>query len=201
MRTYGPIATYVYRAEDINGRLRALVAEQPGAEVLGSDESGDWILLPQADAPTDAEHDERLPVQSVRTGTRSDAASLMRDDDPMTGWHSEARSGLSDRVDLDFGARMTVTEVDISLGPWTPDFPRDLEISAVDGDTVTPVWRGSTAGLTLKAALESKDLRVRIVIPKPVAASSLRLTDIWQEGRRGWSIAELRVFGRRGNGP
>lgn len=201
MSTHGPIATYVYRAEDISGRLRTLVSSQPGAEVLASDDTGDWILLPASAAPAEAETDEGLPVQSVRTGTRPDSASLMRDDDPMTRWYSDVRPGLSDRVELDFSTRVTVTQIEISLGPWTPDFPRDLEISAVDGDTVTPVWRGSTAGLALKAALESKDLRVRIAIPRPVAASHLRLTNVWREGNRGWSIAELRVFGRRGNGP
>ena len=62
---------------------------------------------------------------------------------------------MSDYVSIDFGRLVTVTEVEISLGPWTGDFPRDLEISAIDGETRTVVWRGSTAGMTLTAALAS----------------------------------------------
>lgn len=203
MQAHGPIATYVYRADDIGGRLRTLVSAQPGAEILGSDAEGDWILLPDAPAtaPAATESDAELEPQSARTGTRHDTTNLMFDDEPMTRWFSDARPGVSDRVDLEFGAPVSVTEVEISLGPWTPDFPRDLEISAVDGEAVTPVWRGSTAGLALKAALQSKDLRIRITIPKPASARALRITNVWHENNRGWSIAELRVFGRRGNVP
>ena len=75
--------------------------------------------------------------------------------------------------------------------------PRDLEISTVAGDRVTPVWRGSVAGLALRAALTAKDIPIRIPLPAPVVTSALRLTNIWRDNNPDWSIALVRALGRR----
>ena len=190
-----PVAAYVKKSRDTFGRTRALIAAIPGAESLSADDDGEWFLLPET-APDPVElEDPELTAQSHRVGTRQDLASLMFDERILTGWHSDSPVGASDFVELNFGQPVTVTSVEISLGSWTDGFSRDLEISAVDGDTVTPVWRGSTAGMTLSSALASKALTVRIRLPTPVIAPQLRLTNVWREDNRGWSIADLRVFG------
>jgi len=190
-----PVAAYVKKSRDTGGHTRALIAAIPGAESLSADDDGEWFLLPET-APDPVElEDPELTAQSHRVGTRQDLASLMFDERILTGWHSDSPVGASDFVELNFGQPVTVTSVEISLGSWTDGFSRDLEISAVDGDTVTPVWRGSTAGMTLSSALASKALTVRIRLPTPVIAPQLRLTNVWREDNRGWSIADLRVFG------
>ena len=194
LRTRQPIAAYVEKARDTGGKTRALVAAAPGAESLGTDAAGEWFLLPDLPPPTPEGDDERLNVQSARTGTQEEDAALILDDEPLTSWHSMARPGESDHVDLDFGQPVAVTQLEISLGPFTGDFTRDLEISAIDGETSTTVWRGSTAGLTVAAALASKQVRIRITIAQPVTARRLRLTNVWHADR-AWSIAEVRAFG------
>ncbi len=194
LRVRQPIAAYVEKARDTGGKARALVAAAPGAEAIGTDDAGEWFLLPELPAATPESDGERLNVQSARTGTQEDDAALILDDEPLTSWHSMARPGESDHVDLDFGQRVSVTQLEISLGPFTGDFTRDLEISAIDGDTTSTVWRGSTAGLTLTAALASKEVRVRIMIAHPISARVLRLTNVWHADR-AWSIADVRAFG------
>ncbi len=197
LRAYSPIATYIHRAEDAGGRLKALVAALPSAAALGSDSGGDWFLLPSVPAaPVSAGLDE-LEIRRVRTSSRADAAALMLDRNPQVGWHSERKPGTNDQVDLEFGQPVTVSELELSLGPWTGNYPRDLEISTVAGDRVTPVWRGSVAGLALRAALTAKDIPIRIPLPAPVVTSALRLTNIWRDNNPDWSIALVRALGRR----
>jgi hypothetical protein len=139
-----------------------------------------------------------VPIAVIRSNVNAEAIASMIDQDRTTRWESGPQSRHT-FVELDLGARRTVSGLDIWLGPFVEDFPRGLVIEASeDGATWTDVWQGSSAGLAFVAAFESP-LEVPVKYRfAPVPARLLRLKLTKDDDTYYWSIAELKVLGSDG---
>jgi hypothetical protein len=84
------------------------------------------------------------------------------------------------------------------LGGYVTDFPRQLTIeTSLDNERWSQAWKGNVPVVAMSAALE--DPR-RYTLPFPVAARPARYVRFTQTGTEAvfyWSIAELRIHGRR----
>lgn len=119
----------------------------------------------------------------------------MVDGDVTTRWESGPQ-GAGMRVDVDLGAMQTVIGVDLTLGRFVEDFPREMAIElSDDGQRFREVWRGTSAG---RAVISSFDIRGSVPMryrfePAPARVLRMRLTaddDIYF-----WSIAEMKIVG------
>ena len=92
-----------------------------------------------------------------------------------------------------------ITRVELRLGEWSSDFPRELLIEVATGEGAPrTVWRGATSGLSLLASLRDwRTMPLEFDLPPGASGDRVILTLIEAHETLSWSIAEARVFGRR----
>jgi hypothetical protein len=197
LAAFGPLWVFVDTARDIGGRAGRFVAAVPGAEVAASTGAGRWFRLPPAAAAASAAFGSPLAIAGVGANPGRDIASNMLDGDLETRWSTEGPQKPGDSVRIDFGRPVTVERIELSLGQWSGDFPRVLEVGTSDGGDVRVAWSGSGVGPIIAGSIEFPRRAAAVVtLRAPVAARYLILTDRGSDPKMYWSIAELRVFGR-----
>lgn len=111
-------------------------------------------------------------------------------------WHAGREQRPGDRIVVDLGRSRSVHGVEMAIGGYVADFPRQLLIeTSPDGWEWREAWVGGTALITFSAALEDP-LAVTLPFPfSPRDARFLRFTQTGTERIYYWSIAELRIKG------
>ena len=180
--------------------MRRLVASLPDAEPLGGDDAGDWFFLPSTAATPVVVPGAPVAIAGISVTEGDGSAADLTDRDTATGWIAAPTADGESVVDVRFDAPLTVMAIELAQGPWPGGFAGDLEVRAQVDGRMTPVWRGSTAGPALAAALDHAgdvDAPFHIVLPAPVRATALQLAARPTRPGARWAIAELRVWGRR----
>jgi hypothetical protein len=117
------------------------------------------------------------------------------DGNPATRWTTgEAQEG-SEWLELAFDREREVRRVRFVLHPRDfRDYPRGLEIDAIDGAVRTPLFRGSVmTAFGRGLALDPMRPSVDIVLP-PQAARALRVAQTGSSSGWWWSIDELSLY-------
>ena len=152
---------------------------------------------PPAEAESRNAHSSTtLPVAEIRVNVNPKLSPFMVDGDVTTRWESGPQE-VGMRVDVDLGSVRTVERIDLSLGAFVEDFPREMVIEvSEDGQGWREVWRGGSAGRAVAAAFDV-DRRVPMSYSvEPVAARIVRMRLAENDEIYYWSIAELRIVGR-----
>lgn len=193
---HGAIEVSVDHEADGDGTWRSFVAGYPGVEQVFSNARYTSYLVPLQPERTTQRSGMPIPVVAARTPLNADLVSLMFDDDLRSRWHAGRQQEPGDWLAVDLGEPQPLAEVQMVLGGYAADFPRNLVIEGSDdGVAWRQIWSGRGAALTLAAALQEPR---RIPISFPLSghtARHLRFTQTGTEPIAYWSIAELRVLG------
>jgi hypothetical protein len=157
-----------------------------------------YTLTPPAEPPRSFLRVSRaVPLTSVDVSVNTADAPLLTDGDVGTRWHSGPQQGREE-IHIDLGLVTSVAALELSLGAWAFDYPRDLIVDLSDDGTA---WRTVWSGLGDTAAVAA-GLRAPAVMPWTIdlgnhRARYVRLRQIGQDPTYYWSIAELRVLSER----
>jgi hypothetical protein len=122
----------------------------------------------------------------------------MIDDDLVTRWHAGREQRPGDSMTADVGGSHTVEAVEMLIGGYVTDFPRQLTIeTSLDNERWSQAWRGNVAVIAMSAALEDPRHFTLPFAFDPRPARYVRFTQTGTEDVFYWSIAELRIHGTR----
>ena len=191
----GATTAIVDRNEDEGGKWDAYLRSNPAVTHVCS--IGQQSLYRMTAPPVSEAPRAGTPLRPslIRANVNADMAPLMVDGDVATRWESGPQdTGM--RVDVDLGATQTVIGVDLTLGRFVEDFPREMAIEiSDDGQRFREVWRGTSAG---RAVIASFDVRGSVPMryrfePTPARVVRMRLTA--DDEIYFWSIAEMKIVG------
>jgi hypothetical protein len=113
-----------------------------------------------------------------------------------TRWDTGPQDPTNELI-IDLGAARRVEGIELQMGRFRTDFPRELTVSLSDDGVVwTPGWGGATALLAFEATVEAPvTVPLRFPADQQVARY-IRLRQTAQDPVYYWSIAELRVYGK-----
>ena len=194
---HGSLVVSVDRSQDLDGMWLRFAQGHAGATPLASNGAVSLFLLPRTAAPQ-VPGGDALPVAAVRAAHGALLLKTVTDGDPVSRWVTPARQGVDDEVLIELDAAHAVTAVELGIGPYTEDFPRELSIeTSADGVRWEERWRGDGGGTALRAVLADT---TRPVLRYPVGgppAKFIRLRQLAVEALYHWSIGELTVRGVR----
>jgi hypothetical protein len=132
-----------------------------------------------------------VPFSVASASINQTLGPLVQDGDLYTRWHTGLEQGRGD-ITLDLGATAEIKALEMLIGGYFGDYPRELRIETSKDQRVwSEAWSGPTALLVFSGALD-RPRDVPISIPfQPHSARFIRLS---QAGTEPWSIAELRVL-------
>jgi hypothetical protein len=136
------------------------------------------------------------PIAVVRVSANRfvEDVSRITDGSVETAWHGAADQIGDEELVVDLGAPRTIGAVVLGMGAFAFGFPRDLRIdSSLDGREWTPAWRGATATLTVRAAVNEPTVVPLTIEVGRVPARFLRLQQLGTEPGIPWWVPELRV--------
>jgi hypothetical protein len=195
LATLGPIEVLVDHRHDPARAWRTFVASHPGARLAEQSSEYSLFLVPAREAGRAEPAGAPLPIAAIQASVHPDDVRLMTDGDLETRWHTGPQAP-GHEVIVDLGAVRRVDVVELQIGGFHADFPRDLRVEvSVDGVTWTTVWAGRTAADALWAAIE--DPR-RLPLRFSAGGADARLVRLRQTGEDPvyyWSIAEIGIYG------
>ena len=194
LRPYGPIAIVVQRSGEGGPQTEAGLESLPFVHRTGAWPDASLYWLDAGGPPPSAALGPVVPVVRVRAST-GEGIDRLSDGDRLTRWTTGAPQVGGEQVIIDAGISRDVGAVALGVGAFAGDVPRGLSVEVSDdGETWTPVFRGSVAALAVRGALaDPHDLP--IVVPVGAQCRYLRLTQIGRDREMWWSIAELSVHG------
>jgi hypothetical protein len=193
---YGPIEVMVDHELD-EGRLRAMVSQFPGVEMVHWEEAySSYRVPPRAERSVELSGPE-LPVVNAASPINPEILPAMFDGDPISRWHAGRAQAPGDWMWIDLGGVRNVRGVRLFVAGYSADFPRRLMIeTSTDGLEWTKIWAGSGGGPALAGALLNPQW-VPVDIPLPEGpARFIRFTQQGSDPVSYWSIAELKVLGQ-----
>jgi hypothetical protein len=122
--------------------------------------------------------------------------SVLTDRNPKTSWITKEPQRAGDTLTVDMGRTSRLCAVRMSLFTSWNVYPRLLTVAtSVDGNSWTPGFSGSTAGLAIRGAIE-QPLDVWINVPvRAEAARFIRLRLEKSHKSAPWFIPEMRLVG------
>jgi hypothetical protein len=198
LSSFGSLEVVVEHHGDQRGQWRSYVATHPQAEVVHREESYtayrisrsfETFALPRFSGPP-------LPIAAIRASLYQDLVANMSDGDRITRWHTGGPQGPTNELLVDLGSLHQVQGVEMQIGGYVADFPRELVIEvSEDGAVWRTAWTGPTAFVAYLAAVEDPLLvPLRFSLP-PSSARFVRLRQTSRDPVFYWAIAELRLFG------
>ncbi len=187
-----PLLVAIDRSADAGGRWNHIVEQADRITRLGGDAR--WTLYGLAPPPRVTCTGRTAPLKSLtHDGTPIDVR-LVEDDNPETAWATRTPQQFDDAVQLDLGEASPLCALRVSLGTTWSSYPRDLDVStSADGETWMRQFKGSTAGLMVRGALDDPH-DIWMTMPLHDApARYLRLRLDAGHPTATWIIAELRV--------
>ncbi|HEX5473651.1 MAG TPA: hypothetical protein VFX12_03230 [Vicinamibacterales bacterium] len=154
------------------------------------------FTLPAETEAVDRGAPQSSGVVAVMATASAQDVHLVADHDPSTRWTTGRPQRAGDAIVVDAGLDRVLTGVVLEMGPAVLDYPRGLDISVSDDAVAwTSVWRGRTAPLAYRAALEHPlNPSLRVGFP-PTPGRYLRLRLLHDDPTYWWSIGELRIMG------
>lgn len=197
LRTSAPLAVFVDRTRDgFQDDITRLRQSRDVVE-LGNTGQGTWFTWPPLVAQPRVVDP---PVTGMTAVSRTNPASVsaMFDNNVRTRWGTGAAQTAGLSLELSWNHDVTVSGIEMQLGPWVGDFPKGLEIWSVAADGSSRLaWSGATGGLAAAGALRAPlEVPIAIRFDQPMVSRMLRLTLSATDQVRYWSVAELRVLGR-----
>ena len=200
LSSFGAFEVVIDHDLDPAARWRQFVGSYPGAQLVYRDDRYSSFRIdrgPHA-APLPKFDDDVLPIASFSAKDNQALLPNMTDGDLVTRWHAGREQRAGDSMTADLGSDATVDGVEMTLGGYVMDFPRQLTIeTSVDNVRWSQAWNGNVGVLALSAALE--DPR-RYTMPFQFVARTaryIRFTETASEDIYYWSVAELRIRGRK----
>jgi F5/8 type C domain len=194
LATTAPIAVLDARHEA--GRLQEWARTHPYVRITGAISNDDPAAYVVDRQPLQqlAEPSALQPV-AVTASVSGETAASAADGRLNTRWHTHRAQRVGDTVTLDAGRLATIEGVALAIGEFPTDYPRDLEVSlSGDGASWEQVWRGRTAPLALRGALERPaESRTRIMFA-PRSGRLVRLRIAATDPTYYWSIAEAWIY-------
>jgi hypothetical protein len=168
------------------------VQADPGVRAAGEDGRWRFLYLGRRVAAR-AVCSQRVirPVHAYDGAGAVELAPLV-DDDPATMRLTKAEQTANDVMTFDFGASASLCSLGFSLGDLAKEYPGQLRVEvSLDGQTWSPGFEGTTAGLALDAALAQPiDARVDVPLTASVARF-VRLRLLRTSPSERWALAEL----------
>lgn len=195
---FGSIEVMVDHDLDPQQAWRRVVGGYAPAELVyvGTDYSSYFIPAVERRSGLPALEGTPLPIAAISAGVNPQLAGEMTDGALISRWHAGRPQSPGDSFTLDLGTVRQVGGIELLIGGYVADFPRDLRIEiSTDRQAWNEAWRGPTAALALSAAFEHP-LQIPLRFPlEPREARYIRLTQL-STAVYYWSVAELRVMGR-----
>jgi hypothetical protein len=198
----GPLEVVIDHDLDDGGQWRGFLARYPQAERVYEDSAYTSYRIPRGPGfePLASVPGAVLPVSSISAfipaGDDAGVAGAMLDGNIVTRWHTGREQRPGDSLTIDLGAVREVNGVEMLIGGYVADFPRQLSIAtSADGSAWADAWTGGTAMTAFAAAIEDP---LSVTLPFAFAARParyVRLTETAAERVYYWSIAELRIRG------
>ena len=186
----------VNRTGDAEGVSLRFVSSYPGARLIHETPDESLYRLPVPPEALLPKHSGKvLPVVGLTANVNPDAVGNAIDGDLKSRWESGPQLNGHYLV-ADLGAQQMIRAIQLALGPFMADYPRDLQIAVSDdGIDWRLKWRGPTAARAIAAAIRSP-VSVEIDIPcDRCQGRFVRLSQRGQDPVYYWSIAELRILG------
>ena len=189
----------VNRTRDAEGISLRFVSSYAGARLIH--ETTDESLFRLAAPPETLilKHSGKvLPVVGLTANVNPDAVWNAIDGDLKSRWESGPQRNGHYLV-ADLGARQMIGAIQLALGPFVADYPRDLQIEVSnDGIDWRLGWSGPTAARAIAAAIRNP---ISVEVDIPCDRCHGRFVRLSQRGHHAvyyWSIAELRILGAHG---
>lgn len=140
---------------------------------------------------------KRVPVSRIEVSSQPEFVWAMTDGNLHSRWFSKGPQQGSEQVVVDLGSTKAVSAIELSLGEYEFDHPRELIVEvSPDGAEWTQAWRGFGDALVLAGAFREPTRLPMLIDLGDRTARYLRLRQIGRHRTVSWSIAELAVFGR-----
>ena len=197
LSAYGLRHVVVLHDRDRDGHWHDYVMSYPGARRVR--ESGNqtyYLLPPSAGASSTTAIGAPLPIERLEASVGNEDVPHALDGDLETRWSTGRPQAQGDELVIDLGRIQRVGGLELALGRFKADYPRDLQIEgSLDHLTWAPLWQGSTAGLAVGAAIENPRRLPLWIALAPIDARYLRLRQLGRDQRFYWTVAELVVRG------
>jgi len=193
---YGPVEVVVDHHGDPAGLWRAFVRGHPLAEVV--EEREDYTIFGLRRAERGGAFPELegrpVPVAALTASLEEERVEFMVDGDIVSRWDTAGPQGPGNAVVVDVGRAMELRGIELRIGGYVADFPRELMIEvSSDGAVWQPVWSGPTAPVAFQAALQ-EPRGVPLRFPLRHEGRYIRLRQTGQHPVFYWTIAELQVY-------
>ena len=197
----GALHVAVDRANDERGDWERWVARQ--GRPVETEEQRRWAVYRiDGSAPRSTTSALTVPIRQIWANRNQEAAAKAIDGDLATRWMTGAAQTRGDKLSVDLGSPVPVAAVVVSLGRTIADFPRELAIEGSDDRVAWKcLWKGPTAGRTVKACLDDpRSTALRFELGGGVARFvRLRLTG--SDPLYQFSVAELTVLAPAAEAP
>jgi hypothetical protein len=193
----------VFHDVDVRHRWRNYLRSYPGTTRVRTALGQTLFSLPPPEvAPEDGCEGEPLPVRQLVASESPEVAGKALDGDPDTGWRSPGDQEGREELDVDLGEPRVVSGVELAVGPYYMDFPRELSVEgSLAGLEWSSLWRGPTNTQAFRASLDSpRRVPLRVCFP-PARARHLRLRQLGRAPQHPWTVGELVVLGTALSGP
>jgi F5/8 type C domain-containing protein len=190
-----PLLVVVDRLADSKGRWNHIVEQAERITRLGADDR--WTFYGLAPPARLTCREPEIPlVSAVYKGSPVDLR-LITDGNTETAWGSPMPQQFDDAMQIDVGRESRLCALRVSLGTIWNSYPRDLEVTtSADGATWTRQFKGSTAGLMVRGAIDDPH---NIWMTMPLHDASARYIRMRLDAGHPtatWIIAEIRVTGK-----
>ena len=195
LRHFGSILVLVHRVRDPDGREEAFVRDQPQAELVSTTELGPVYRLVARPLPGPV--GTPLPIVSIQANVNPELVPLITDGRSETRWHAGVQAPGA-RLEIVLDSTRPLSRLELDLGPYPYDYPRELEVAVGDDDeTATVVWRGPTAGVAAFGLLnDPRHAPVALLLPESTVGRRLVAMLTADHASLYWSVTGIRVFGR-----
>jgi F5/8 type C domain len=189
-----PLLVVIDRRFDAQGRLNHIVEQAERITKLGGDDR--WAFYGLAPPSHLACGGGDVAIASAAYGNTPIDLRLVTDGNIDTAWGTPRPQQFDDTVQVDLGSTYRLCTVRASLGTVWNAYPRDLEVTtSADGMTWTRQFKGSTAGLMVRGAIDDPR-NIWMTMPlHDAAARYVRMRLDAGHPTATWIISELRITG------
>lgn len=179
---------------DEDGTWRRLASTRAKSVRVSDDGRFELFNLPAPVQTAPRQSQEVIPIAGITASPNPHLVFALTDGDATTRWYSEGAQTGTEQLDLDLGSVVPFSTVELWLGHFDFEHPRELIIeTSSDRAAWTQVWRGAGGPAAIAGAMASPE---RVPLSFRIGECQARYIRLRQVGRHRssmWSVAELRV--------